>query len=608
MKKQLTSFSLIALLFSCLFILLFRVNNISEKETSWDVLGYYLPLPATFIYEDPLMEDRTWIEEINEERQLTGTLYQISTNDKNEPIYFFLLGMAILYLPFFLIGHGWAYFSGTPLDGFGMPYQYAMVLGAMLYTFIGLIYLRKILQQYFSDKITAVLILIVVFATNYSHHLTLKNLETVNVLFMFVALIIWNTTQWHKTHKLLNLIAIGMFITFMSLVKPSEILILFVPLLWGVYSIETAKAKLKLISKYRIQFVYAFSLCIVLALPQMGYWWVRTGHLFYDSYKNPGVGLDVFSPYILESLFSYKKGWLVYTPVMVLSLVGFYFLVKKAKQEKLSLLTYFLISFYIIVSWTEWWYGAGFSNRPLITIYPILAISMGFLLVEVNKKSRVLKVGVVLFVLACTFLNQFQWWQLRNGILEPYRTTKEYYWATFLATEATANDKEKLLIHRDFGEDYIFQDEESYQLVKTIEYNFDTLQGDFVISDVGGNKFSRFDESRQYSTTFQEKYRDLTQKDHLWVRVKVDCRYTNQTENKNPSLVISMERKEGAYGYYARKIRSDFISEEWNTFSLDYLTPNIRDRSDFLKVFVWNQGKSNFDMDNLKIELFERKN
>ena len=252
--------SKLALVFAILFIVIFRMTNVSDKETSWDVLGYYLPLPATFIYEDPLMENRGWIEEINKEKNLTGTLYQISSNDEGEPIYFFLLGMAILYLPFFLIGHGGAYLFDYPPDGFSLPYQYAMVLGAIFYTIIGLVYLRKILLRFIPDKVSAIVIILIVFATNYSHHLTLKNLETVNVLFMFVALIVWNTIRWHESHKLKSLVAIGAFITLMSMVKPSEIMVVFIPLFWGVFSWKTFVNKVNLIFKYKVQFLISIAI------------------------------------------------------------------------------------------------------------------------------------------------------------------------------------------------------------------------------------------------------------------------------------------------------------------------------------------------------------
>ncbi|MDB9932615.1 MAG: hypothetical protein P8N07_01465 [Flavobacteriales bacterium] len=605
MKNISISLSTLALVLSILFVVGYRSANVSEKETSWDVLGYYLPLPATFIYEDALLENPTWIKDINEEKQLTGTLYQISTNDEGEPIYFFLLGMAILYLPFFLIGHGAAYITGFPPDGFSLPYQYAMVFGAMVYTIIGLIYLRKILNHYLPDKITAAVILIVVFATNYSHHLTLKNLETVNVLFMFVCLIIWNTIRWHQDFKIKNLIAIGSFITLMAMVKPSEIMIVFVPLLWGVFSKKTFYEKLNIIKQYRVQFVVAIVCCLLLALPQMTYWFVRTGHLFYDSYKNPGVGLDVFSPYLIQSLFSYKKGWLIYTPVMILAVVGLFHLWINLKTERLALLVYFLIAFYIIISWTEWWYGAGFSNRPLITVYPILAIAMGFLLLKISKSKFWIKTSVVVFVFVAMFFNQFQWWQLRAGILEPYRTTKEYYWASFLATSVTQEDKEKLSLYRDFDGNQTFNDIENYELIKTVSLDFEDSNEENVKTDSTNNKFAKLSPEIEYSKTIEIPYRELTSKDHLWVRVSVDCKLQRE-DSKKPVVVISMERKNGAYGYTGKEIKEASVT--WSNFQFDYLTPPIREGKDKLKVFVWNMEKSNFDMDNLKIEIFEKKN
>lgn len=599
------SLSTLALLISIIFVVGFRVANVSEKETSWDVLGYYLPLPATFIYDDALLQNPTWIKEINEKRDLTGTLYQISSNDEGEPIYFFLLGMAILYLPFFLLGQGFAHISSYPPDGFSLPYQYALVVGGIIYTIIGLLYFRKILNHYLPDKITAAVILIIVFATNYSHHLTLKNLETVNVLFMFVCLIIWNTIQWHKELKTINLIAIGGFITLMSMVKPSEIFIVFVPLLWGVFSISSFNNKLKLIAIHRNQFILAILCCLLIALPQMSYWYIRTGSLFYDSYKNPGVGLDVLSPYFFESLFSFRKGWLVYTPVMILGIMGLGYLWKTLKEQRLALLFYLFSAFYIIISWTEWWYGAGFSNRPLITVYPILGLAMGFLLIKIGQSKLWLKITTVVFVASALFLNQFQWWQVRAGILDTYRTTKEYYWATFLSTSVTNDQRALLSLYRDFDGHQTFDDEEQYFLKETVIFDFQQDEGKEIVVDSAGNKFFRFTPQIEYSKNIEIPYRELSVKDHLWIRVSVESRLQIKTEKK-PVVVISIERKNGAYGYTGKEIES--ATTDWTNFQFDYLTPPIRNRNDRLKVFVWNMEKSNFDIDNLKIEIFERKN
>jgi len=112
------------------------MNNVSEREISWDVLGYYLYLPATFIYHQPLLRDIEWLKKVNQEKDLTGTLYMVSANGEGQPIYFFLMGMALFYLPFFFIGHVSALMLGFPPDGFSLPYQYALVIGGIIYTII----------------------------------------------------------------------------------------------------------------------------------------------------------------------------------------------------------------------------------------------------------------------------------------------------------------------------------------------------------------------------------------------------------------------------------------------------------------------------------------
>ena len=606
MKKHLT-FSLTILLICISFISIYRLNNVSETETSWDVLGYYIHLPATFIYDDPLMENREWIEKINEEKQLTGTLYQISSNDEGEPIYFFLIGMAIFLLPFFLIGHFSAWVFDYPLDGFSLPYQYSLVIGGVFYTIIGLIFLRKILKHYFPDKLTGLLLFLIVFGTNYIHHLTLKNLETVNILFLLMTLIIWNTIKWHQNFKTKNLVIIGASITLMSLVKPSEIMVVFIPLLWGIYNKESLILKWKLILKNKNSFLIAIIICILIGLPQMLYWQIRTGHLFYDSYKNPGVGLDVYSPHFLKSMFSFQKGWFIYTPVMIFGVIGFYQLFKQNKKIVISLLVYFIIAFYIIISWSEWWYGAGFSNRPLIMTYPILAITMGYFFLYLKEKNNVVKIGITVLVLFFVFLNQFQWWQLRNGILQPYRTTKEYYLATFLKTNVSDSDMEKLLVYRDFSKNPTFnfdKYEKSHYFKLSQNQNKSHTNSK---KNISKSTYLSFNDSLDYSNTFEMEYNKLTNLDHLLFKVKVDIKLPEDYKEKLPNLVISMERLEGAYGYYGPPI-SDSIKGEWFTYELEYMTPSIRDEKDRLKCYIWNRGKSNFEIKDFEIEIFEHKN
>jgi len=604
--KSFKSFSLAALIVICGFVFFYRITHVTDKEISWDILGYYLYLPATFIYDQPMLNDVAWLQQINAEKDLTGTLYQVSTNDEGEPMYFFLMGMSILFLPFFLVGHLLAGPLGYPADGFSEPYQYLLVIGGILYTIIGLIYLRKNLRCFFSEKISALIMIIIVFGTNYIHHNTLKNLETVNMLFMLVNIILWNTIKWHENYKIKNLLAIGIGITITTLVKPSEIFVILLPVLWNVTSWKSFKEKLILFWSKRKSILIVIGVSFLVALPQLAYWYFKTGHILYDSYKNPGVGLDVFSPHIIKVLFSYRKGWFLYTPVMIFSLIGFYFMFKENKRIFLATISYFLISFYIIASWTEWWYGAAFSGRPMISLYPILAISFGYFLLYMKGKSRFLKIVFGAFVILFIFLNQFQWWQFKHYILDPYRTTKAYYWSTFLKTSVTEKEKESLLIYRDFTGKMELTNAGDYMKFVIVDDQFEDTGRNNILSE-DSSSFYRFTENQEFYLIFESPYRELTQKDHAWVRSGLDIRFPEGFEGPFPCFVMTMERKEGSYRYFAPEVKPDSAYDQWKRIDLEYLTPEIRNTHDRFKCYIWKRGKDSFDIDNVKVELFKKR-
>ncbi len=602
--KKLSFYSLII---SMAIISIYRVSNINEKEIAWDILGYYMPLPATFIHHDPLLNDISWLKKVNEEKDLTGTLYMVSSNDEGEPMYFFFFGTSFFYLPFFLIGHAIALIFGAVPDGFSPPYQYSLVYGAIIYTFIGLWFFRKVLLNFFSDKITAIILLVTIFSTNYINHLTLINLEPLTVIFMLISIILYYTIKWHKKQKLKYLIFIVSSLALIGLVKPSEVIIFLIPLLWSISSIETAKSKLILIFENRKQFIIAFLIALIIISPQVLYWYLKTGLPFYDTYKNPGVGLDFTHPHIYNVLFSFRKGWLVYTPIMIFFLLGFVFLYKKTKGVFLPTVTYFLVTFYIISSWSEWWYGAGFSIRPLIASYPILALGFGFLIEYIWTKNRFVKITFFIIIVLLTFLNQFQWWQYKQYIIHPFRTTKDSYMAVFLKTSITKQQQELFSIERDFSGKMVFKNKSQYksQLLVSHDFENDNLSDKHILKDLS-NHYFHIDNSEEFALTTRIKYSELTDRDYVWIVIKYKYRQSDDSNN-HPFLVVSMHREKGNYSYYAFDVKQDSLRNNWYENEFQYLTPNIRDKEDQLLIYFWNRDKNSFDIDDYEINVFEKK-
>jgi hypothetical protein len=597
--------SLVALLISICLIAIFRLTNVVQYELSWDVLGYYIYLPATFVHHDPMLNDITWLKDLNANGKLAGTLYMISQNKEGHTMYFFLMGMALFYLPFFFLAMAYAKIAGFPVDGFSMPFQYFLVIGGVIYTIIGLIFLRKILKRYFNDNIVAIVLLIIVFSTNYIHHLTLKNLETVNVLFMLITLIVWNTIKWHETYKLKHMVIAGVSVTMMALVKPTEVIAIMIPLLWNVTSPKHLIDKAKLLFSKNKQLLITAAICFILVLPQILYWHHLTGKFIYDSYINPGVGLDFTRPHTWHVLFSFRKGWLVYTPVMIFALAGFYFMYKQNRGIFFASFGYFIISFYILSSWTEWWYGAAYSCRPVITSYPMLALALASFIAFIHKKRKIVIAGFYILVIFFTFLNQFQWWQMRHYILDPYRTTKKYYEATFLSTKIPPDAEDLKLVVRSADGNNVMKDLYKYQ--KTL-----LLSEDFSSPDFKGNIAENLNDfyritDQEFFPILELPYKEITSKDHFWVKVIVDVRFPDSISSNLPGIVTTLERKIWSYNYWATDIKPDSIANQWHTVSSWYLAADVRERSDIFKCYIWKRSKEPMDIDNLKIELYRTK-
>ena len=135
---------------------------------------------------------------------------------------------------------------------------------------------------------------------------------------------------------------------------------------------------------------------------------------------------------------------------MIFPLIGFYFLYRENRKIFYPILIYFLLAYWLISSWTAWWYGASYPIRPLVTQYPLLVVPFGYLLIYLGTRKRYIQFAAGILFLFFVFLNQFQWWQLRNYILDPYRTTREYYWAIFLKTKVDAQAEKLRSVYRDF--------------------------------------------------------------------------------------------------------------------------------------------------------------
>ena len=421
LKNNLSKYSIgLVLLIVCIFIFSAKQWRKDDKVIAMDVVSYYAYLPATFIFHDIKLEKRETFDK--------GLFWPEPLPDGNKVIKT-SMGMSVLYSPFFLISHGIAKLTGDKALGYTPIYKMGLLVSAVFYLLIGLIFLRRILKNYFSEPITALTILTIVLGTNLLNYSTYDACMSHSYNFALITAFVWFTIQWYKSPKLLSLLFLGLLSGLITLVRPSNIVVLLFFFVYGVFSKETLKQRFELIFSKFHWFIFMGLAFTLVWVPQFIYWWSITGNFMVNSY--PDEQFFWGNPHFIGGLFSYRKGWLVYTPVMIFALLGIPFLFKKLKEFSWAITVFILIATYIIVSWWCWWYGGSFGMRSYIDYYGILAIPMSLFfatLWEYRKYAKILVFAIVSLSLAQNYFFQEKY---RRSSIHYDSTTKASFWHSF---------------------------------------------------------------------------------------------------------------------------------------------------------------------------------
>jgi len=429
-------YSLIACCIISIVLLQYRLSysglesKYDLKVTTWDALGYYMYLPGIFIYHD--VTSLKWFPEMDKKYSLSGgKFYQANIYKDNKFVFKYLGGVAILETPLFLIGHGIAKTFHYEADGFSAPYQYAIAFGVLLYGLLALFLLRTILLRYFSDHTTAITLLLLMLATNIIQYVAIDSAQSHGFIFPLYALIVYLTIRWHEKPGVLLASVIGYTIGLAAICRPTEAIMICIPLLWGTETKESAKKKWELVKMHKNHIYLALVLLFLGVLPQLIYWQIATGFFIYD------VGSKwVFLNPFFRVLVGWEKGWFIYTPVTVFFIAGLFYL--NSYPFKKSVLWFCLLNIYIVISWFDWRYGGSYSTRALSQSYPVFALPLAAYIEKISqKKWRFIFLALGLYL---TGVNLFQLVQYNKRILHYDQMNRTYYGRIYLNPDPTPLD------------------------------------------------------------------------------------------------------------------------------------------------------------------------
>jgi hypothetical protein len=593
--------SLMVLLFCIGMQLLNAFQHPQNNPISWDVFGYYLYLPALFIHHDIGLEDASWVENARENYGASDTLYQLSCKEQT-CVMKYSAGMAVMYSPAFFVGHAFALMSDSPADGFSSPYQNALCVWSVLFAILGLVFLRKALRLLFEDWLVSVLLLLVVVGTNYLFTVIVTLNMPHNYLFTLYAILLYFTLKFHKTGEIRFFRGSMFVVALMALARPTELMAILLPLLWGFCWSSGWSEKIKALLRDKKELFRTALTFILIGGIQLLYWKIASNHWVYYSYNNPGEGLEFFHPHIIETLFSWRKGWLIYTPIMIFAVLGLFTSLKGKFEGKWALFFLLLLHFYVSASWTNWWYAESFSQRPLVQIYPLWSVALACFLRGVFSPTmgksvigrKALSWTLAALLIALSALNYFQHWQMSKGILKADRMTWDYYKSAFLQTSAPQNGEELLLLDRTPVNGQV-------PWTKKEEYRAELLQTwDFTDEEKGALKLQKeFD--------LAESWEDVASTDFgpTWVKARIFTPFPPE-EQVFPSVVMTYTHGGEGYAYQCRMPKFNYADSLGWYAEMDYLVPEIRRENDEFAFQLYRQQEGTAWLSRLELWVYEK--
>jgi hypothetical protein len=263
-------------------------------------------------------------------------------------------------------------------------------------------------------------------------------------LFFLQSLFLYHVISWYREKRGKHLLFAAFFAGFCVLIRPTEAIILLLPLLIGIFNRDSMKEKISLLLQNKALLIFALLIFILPILPQIIYWKTYTGKFIFYSYGDEGFFFS--DPQIIRFLFGYRKGLIPYAPMLAFALLGFVVLFIKHRNLFWAMFIFTMVNIYVLSCWWDYGFGGGVGNRALIQSFTVLAFPLAALLnffigLSTSKIIKSITVCLLLStVYYCADLNLIMTKQFKKTILHWAGMNKETYWFIFKRLDFNSDD------------------------------------------------------------------------------------------------------------------------------------------------------------------------
>lgn len=305
---------------------------------------------------------------------------------------FATIGPAILWAPFYAAGHLAAGILGAPQDGYSQPYITAVALGSLVYGWLALLLAAAMAERWFGRGLGAALAVLagspllfyMYVAPPFSHACAT----------FAVTVCLWTWLRVRETWTLGGVVWLGLTVGLMATMRDQAGLFAIAPALdfgrWALTRRDWRRAA-GLVIAGTVATLVAYS-------PQL--FASRAINGYFGPDKSIANKMSWSSPHAVGVLFDLEHGWLWWTPLALLSLVGLAAVASGHIRSRLGggladgrwvaicMVAAAVLQIYINGAVESWTVAGSFGQRRFVELTPLLVIGLAALASLSSTRAR----------------------------------------------------------------------------------------------------------------------------------------------------------------------------------------------------------------------------
>lgn len=293
------------------------------------------------------------------------------------------IGTAVLWAPFYLVGHLAALLlrglgSGVPLDGFSRPYLWSVTFGSAAYALFGLVIAYRACRTFVSERAAFWATLTIWLGTPVIFYSHLAPGYSHAASFFAVSLFLFLWLRWRDSLTFPRAIAIGVVGGLIAMIREQDALFLAVPALYAGLGLFTLLRRADWGGIVRsVVTVGTLGLAaIVTFIPQLVAYQILNG----EPRPNTDVSdkMNLVPPHFWDVMLDPAHALPYWSPIVILAVIGLGLITWRDPRLGLALLVGFVVTWYINGAINTWTTAGSFGARRFLNCTPLFIIGLAY--------------------------------------------------------------------------------------------------------------------------------------------------------------------------------------------------------------------------------------